>query len=47
MDGRALNEIAGALGHKTLAMVQRNARLNDGHVHDAMLDTVKGILGDG
>ena len=47
MDGRTLNEIAGALGHKTLAMVQRYAHLTEGHVHDAMLDTAKGILGDG
>jgi integrase len=46
MDGRTLNEIAGALGHKTLAMVQRYAHLTEGHVHDAMLDTAKGILGD-
>jgi integrase len=47
MDGKTLNEIAGALGHKTLAMVKRYAHLTEGHVHDAMLDTANGILGNG
>ena len=47
MDGRELYEIKEALGHKTMVMVQRYAHLTESHVHDAMLDTAKGILGDG
>jgi len=47
MDGRTLQEIAAALGHKTLAMVQRYAHLTDSHVHTAMTDTGRRMLGDG
>lgn len=47
MDGRTLAEIASALGHKTLAMVQRYAHLTDSHVQTAMEQTGLKVLGDG
>lgn len=47
MDGRTLQEIAGALGHKTLAMVQRYSHLTESHVHSAMEETALKVLGDG
>jgi len=47
MDGRSLAEIAAALGHRTLAMVQRYAHLTDSHVQKAMEQTALKVLGDG
>ena len=47
MDGKTLQEIAGALGHRTLAMVQRYAHLTDSHVQTAMEETALKVLGDG
>ena len=47
MDGRSLAEIAAALGHRTLAMVQRYAHLTDSHVQAAMEQTALKVLGDG
>lgn len=47
MNGYSLPEIAGALGHRTLAMVQRYAHLTEGHVHRAMEATALGVLGEG
>jgi integrase len=44
MDGASLTEIAAALGHKTLAMVQRYAHLTEAHVHDVAARTARGIL---
>jgi integrase len=46
MDGRSLAEIAAALGHRTLAMVQRYAHLTDSHVQAAMEQTALKVLGD-
>ena len=46
MDGRSLAEIAAALGHRTLAMVQRYAHLTDSHVQTAMEETALKVLGD-
>ena len=46
MDGRTLAEIASALGHKTLAMVQRYAHLTDSHVQTAMEQTGLKVLGN-
>jgi integrase len=46
MDGRSLAEIAAALGHRTLAMVQRYAHPTDSHVHSAMEQTALKVLGD-
>ena len=45
MDGRSLAEIAAALGHRTLAMVQRYAHLTDSHVQAAMEQTALKVLG--
>ena len=47
MDGKTLQDIAAALGHKTLAMVQRYSHLTDSHVHTAMEETGRKVLGDG
>ena len=47
MDGRTTAEIAGALGHKTLAMVKRYSHLSDTHVQTAMEQTGLKVLGDG
>ena len=47
MDGRSLAEIAAALWHRTLAMVQRYAHLTDAHVHAAIEQTATKVLGDG
>ncbi len=44
MDGHSLAEIAGALGHRTLAMVQRYSHLSDTHIHGAMMSTAKTVL---
>lgn len=44
MDGHSLAEIAGALGHRTLAMVQRYSHLTEGHVQSAMTETATRIL---
>jgi len=46
MDSKSLQEIAAALGHKTLAMVQRYSHLTDSHVHTAMEETGLKVLGD-
>lgn len=46
MRGHSLPEIAGALGHRTLAMVQRYAHLTEGHVHSAMESTALSVLGE-
>jgi integrase len=46
MSGHSLPEIAAALGHRTLAMVQRYAHLTEGHVQAAMEGTALRILGD-
>jgi len=46
MDGRSLAEIAAALGHRTLAMVQRYAHLTDSHIQTAMEQTALKVLGD-
>ncbi len=45
MNGYSLAEIAGALGHRTLAMVQRYAHLTDSHIHKAMASTGMAVLG--
>ena len=45
MNGHSLSEIAGALGHRTLAMVQRYSHLTDSHVHTAMASTGMKVLG--
>ncbi len=45
MNGYSLAEIAGALGHRTLAMVQRYSHLTDSHVHAAMASTAMTVLG--
>ena len=44
MDGKSIREIAEALGHRTLAMVQRYAHLTDSHVQTAMEETALRIL---
>ncbi len=46
MNGKSLREIAEALGHKTLSMVQRYSHLTTAHVQSAMVETARGILGD-
>jgi integrase len=46
MNGKTLREIAEALGHRTLAMVQRYSHLTDSHVQTAMEETALRILGD-
>ena len=46
MDGRTTAEIAGALGHKTLAMVKRYSHLSDTHVQTAMEQTGLRVLGN-
>lgn len=46
MDGKSLREIAEALGHRTLAMVQRYSHLTESHVHTAMEETALRILSD-
>ena len=45
MDGKSLAEIAAALGHRTLAMVQRYTHLTESHVQAAMEETALRILG--
>ena len=45
MSGHSLAEIAGALGHRTLAMVQRYSHLTESHVHSAMASTGMKVLG--
>ena len=46
MDGKTLQDIAAALGHKTLAMVQRYSHLTDSHVHSAMEEVGRKVLGE-
>jgi integrase len=45
MSGATLTDIAAALGHRTLAMVQRYAHLTEQHVHEVSERTARGILG--
>ena len=47
MDGKTLQGIAAALGHKTLAMVQCYSHLTDAHVYTAMEEAVGDCWGIG
>jgi integrase len=46
MNGASLPEIAGVLGHKSLAMVQRYAHLSDAHISSAVEAMNKKIFGE-